>query len=167
MASSTTTIVDGKLLLDSVKVGGTNLGYTNGGVRVVMTEDRQKMYVDQLRTAAKEKRREVECTVELAFAQLQIDTLILALGQAAANAAGSTALHADDTEPSATNLEFVVEMDDAPDMKWYFHNVQITSGGGFELRRGEQVDLPVTFKAYLDTATNTKFFYAYHGVGIS
>lgn len=152
---------DGLILLGSVKIGGVDMGYTSGGFDINITEDRQKFYVDQQRSALKERRNEMEYEVILRLAQVCPATLQYALGQAAANVSGDYYLTLDDVEPSATTLEFIQEMTDAPNIIYYFHNAQFTSGGGMQLRKGEPVTLQVTFKCFKDTATSTKHGYIY------
>lgn len=165
MAANANYLEDGLLASASLKIGGTDIGYSSGGVDINFTEDRTKFYVDQLRTAVKEKRKEVECEVTIRLAQLEITTLRYALGQAAGSMSGSTALILDDTEPSATTLEFVIEMTDAPNMKFYFHKAEFVAGGGFSFKTGEMSVAPVTFKCKLSD-TGSKFGYIYHGVGV-
>ena len=130
MALDSTLCVVGRLISDSVKIGGTAVGHVSGGVNLTKEVTQIDLFSDYSVTKIGTEQTEVKYIVDLSLAEFKVGSLQYALGLAAANIWGTSAGIIDDAKPASTTLEFIVYGGSTnPHMIFYFYKTDFNAGG--------------------------------------
>lgn len=164
MALDSTLVVTGRLISDSVQIGGSAIGHVSGGVTITKDVTQIDLFSDYSVTKIGTEQTEVKYYIDLGLTEFKVGALQYALGQAVSNIWGTSAGVIDDTKPSAVTLEFIVYGGSTqPNMIFYFYACDYNAGGNINVNRSDQLILPVRFEATAnDAASRIGYFYHLH-----
>jgi hypothetical protein len=162
MAKDSSLVVVGRLVDDSVEIGGATIGHVSGGISVTKEVTTIDLWSDYSTTKIGTEQTEVKYIIDMGLTEFKVVALQYALGLAASNIWGTSAGMIRDDKPSQVTLEFIVYGGAShPNMIFYFYACDYNAGSAINFNTKEQLILPVRFEATANDAADT-IGYFYH-----
>lgn len=136
---------------NTVWVGGSDVGYTLGGVELSINQNTFDLEADQSNSALAITLLEKEYFIKVPFAESSIDNIATFFTADKATAVtGTTALILDSNDfPGTTTLGFTTNLFGASKvLHFFFHAVQVDSVEAVNVNKGSQQVWAVNFRAF-------------------
>ena len=136
---------------NTVWLGGTDVGFTFGGVELSIDQTTFDLEADQVNSALAITLLEKEYTIKIPFAESSIDNIATFFTADKTTAVtGTTALILDANDfPGTTTLGFTTDLFGAAKvLHFFFHAVQVDSVDAVTYNKGNQATWGVNFRAF-------------------